>query len=229
MEEKTKLTPKEWLENIWYHYKWLIIFGGLLVVFLAISLTQLLSNKDPDVSLLYVDKMYYSDLETDIRTTTASLADDYNEDGKTVVDMLTITINEATDASGDPIHYDFNNTNLQRFNVEITSGDATILILDPEYFGICVEKGLLVKLSDVIDDAYMPKNVINECGVKVSALDAFKLPGFCRVEEDAIICLRRFPKEGEIKYGRTEEEWNGNKKAFVNIIKYKNETKQTEN
>ncbi|MBQ0109189.1 MAG: hypothetical protein KBS44_02790, partial [Clostridiales bacterium] len=138
MEEKTKLTPKEWLENIWYHYKWLIIFGGLLVVFLAISLTQILSNKNPDVSLLYVDKMYYSDLETDIRTTTATLADDYNEDGKTVVDMLTITINEATDASGDPIHYDYNNTNLQRFNVEITSGDATILILDPEYFGICV-------------------------------------------------------------------------------------------
>ena len=97
MEKTEKLTPREWIENMWYHYKWLIIFGGAMIVFLVISLSQFLSTKDPDVNILHVGPMYISaEVAETIETTVGKMSDDYNGDGEIKVEILDITINRAT-------------------------------------------------------------------------------------------------------------------------------------
>ncbi len=223
MEKQERMSPREWFENIWYHYKWLIIFGVVLVAFLIISLSQFLSTKDPDVNIMHVGPMYISaEVAETIESTVGKMSDDYNDDGEIKVEILDITVNKFgnEDAGIDPINYDQNNKGLQRFQTEVRAGDTVIYALDKQFFDICVEEGLLTPLDEIIDDAYMPENVIDGYGVYISDLAAYELDGLSNIPETAILCLRRSPDKDEIKYGRTMEVWEGNRNTFVNIIKY---------
>lgn len=223
MENNEKLTPREWIENIWYHYKWQIIFGGVFAIFLFISIGQMISNDEPDLRLLHVGPMYISTEAADrIEETLVGMSEDYNDDGEINVDLLDITINKFGTDEENAINYDQNAEGYKRFQTEIRAGDAVIYLLDEEYFKICVDEGLLTPFEEIIDDAYMPENVIDGCGVKLSELKAYELSGLQNVPEGAILCLRRSPAKDELSYGRTEEDWEGNKKTFVNIIKYGN-------
>lgn len=223
MEKQERMSPREWLENIWYHYKWIIIFGGLLIVFIVISLSQMLKTKDPDVNIMHVGPMYISaEVAETIETTLGKLSSDYNGDGEIKVEILDITINKFgnEEAGIDPINYDQNNKGLQRFQTEIRAGDTVIYALDKEFFDICVEEGLLTPLDEVIDDAYMPEKTVDGYGVYISDLEAYELEGLDRIPDTAILCLRRSPDKDEIKYGRSMETWKGNRDTFINIIKY---------
>lgn len=224
MEKTEKLSPREWLENLWYHYKWLIIFGGLIVIFLVISLFQYFSTNDPDVNILHIGPMYISPTAAEeIEETIGGLSEDYNDDGEMTVNILDITVNKIGTTEENLVNYDQNNTGLRRFQTEIRAGDAMIYLLDREYFDICITEGLLTPLDEVIDDAYTPENVIEGYGVLLSELDASELPGLSSVPDTAILCLRRTPAKDDIKYGRTEEIWDGNRRTFINIIKYRSE------
>ena len=59
---------KEKVEHIWYHYKWVIIIGGIIAVFLLVGLVQFFGNKDPDVNVMHVGPMYLSPSATDKAT-----------------------------------------------------------------------------------------------------------------------------------------------------------------
>lgn len=226
METKTKMSFGEWIENLWYHYKWLIIFGGLIVAFVTISLFQYFGSKDPDVNILHVGPMYISpESAENLKDSVASLSEDYNDDGNINVALLDITVNKfGNEEEGiDPINYDKNNSALQRFQTEIRAGDAVIYLLDEEYFDMCIEENLLSPLKDVVSEDILPENTVKGYGVKISDLDAYKLNGLSNVPETAILCIRRSPDLDPIKYGRTVEVWKGNLKTFENILKYKAE------
>lgn len=224
MEKKEKMPFKEWLENLWYHYKWLIIFGIVVVVFLVMSLTQCSTKKSIDVKLFHVGPMTISDAAAqDLKKTLASFAEDCNGDGEINTDLLDITVNKFGNESAgvDPVNFDYNNKGKQRFQVEVRAGKAFLYALDKEFFDICVEEGVLAPLSEVLGKDEMPENVIDGYGISISELDAYKLPGFSSLPETAILCLRRSPENDELSYGRSEKGWEGNKNTFVNIVNYK--------
>lgn len=223
MNKTEKMSAREWVENIWYHYKWLIIFGGMLIVFLVVSLTQILSSKDPDVNILHVGPMYISATAAEqLEATMADFAEDYNGDGNIKVGILDITVNKFgnEDAGIDPVNYDHNNKGLQRFQTEIRAGDTVIYALDKEFFDVCIEEDLLTPLDEIIDDAYMPENTVDGYGVYMKDLKVKELKGFDSIPETAILCIRRSPDKDDIKYGRSMDTWRGNRDTFVNIIKY---------
>ncbi|MBR2900826.1 MAG: hypothetical protein IKC39_01135 [Clostridia bacterium] len=224
METKTKMNAREWMENLWYHYKWLIIFGGLILAFLIISLFQHFGSKDPDVNILHVGPMYISPESAEtLKGSVATLSEDYNDDGDINVALLDITVNKfGNEEEGiDPMNYDQNNNGLKRFQTEVRAGDAVIYLLDEEFFNICMEENLLSPLKDVVSEEILPENTVKGYGVKISDLDAYKLSGLSNVPNTAILCLRRSPELDPIKYGRTVEVWEGNRKTFENILKYK--------
>lgn len=221
MENTEKMSFREWIENIWYHYKWMIIFGGMLAAFIIISVVQLVATKDPDVNILHVGPMYISPAAAEnIEATLGDFADDINDDGDIAVNILDITVNKVGTDEIDPVNYDEQNKALQRFQTEIRAGDAVIYILDEEYFDICVTEGLLTPLDEIIDDAYMPEKTVDGYGIPVTELDSFKLEGLSNVPETAILCLRRSPDKDPIKYGRTMEVWEANRNTFIKLVEY---------
>ncbi len=217
-----KISFGKWIENIWYHYKWVIILGGAIVIFAVIALVQLLKNDEPDINIMHMGPAYITeDDREELEETIAAMAYDCNGDEEINVNLLDITVHKFSNEAGDKVvNFDENNKGHTRFQTEIRAGDSVIFLLDEPYFNECVELGLLVPLDEIIDDADMPEDVISGCGVKISDLDAYDLPGLSSVPKTAILCLRRSPGEDEIAYGRTMEKWECNKTAFVNIIKY---------
>lgn len=224
MEENKRLSFGEWLENMWYHYKWLIIFGGLIVIMLVMSLTQCMATKDPDVNILHVGPIYLAPETTDdLKGSVGKLSSDYNEDGKIKVEILDISVvaSDGTVSASDMLNYDQANNALQRFQTEIRAGDSVIYLLDKRYFDICMAENLLTPLSEILDDADIPANTVEGYGIYVSELDAFELEGLSSVSKDAILCLRRSPDKDEVKYpGRTMDVWNGNRKTFIKLVQY---------
>jgi len=61
LEKKEKQTFREWAENIWYYYKWLVLFIGLMIVFAVICIVQLAQKDEPDVDVMFVGPGYYLD------------------------------------------------------------------------------------------------------------------------------------------------------------------------
>ena len=132
METKERMSPREWFENIWYHYKWVIIIGGVVILFLIVSLGQLFSNSEPDVNILHVGPMYISvDAAEEIEKTVATLSDDYNGDGEINTYLLDITINKVSDDASDPAVQQYNSEGYTRFQTEIRAGDDERLRLLP--------------------------------------------------------------------------------------------------
>lgn len=230
-EQTEKMSFSEWVENTWYHHKWMIIFAGMMIIFVIISIGQLISSSSADINILHVGPMYISpEAANRIESTLEGFSDDYNSDGEFIADILDITVDKFSDGQGGTVNYDQGNQALQRFQTEIRAGDAVIYALDKYYFDICIKEGLLTPLEDIIDDADMPANTVKDengviFGVYVSDLDAYSLSGIENFPATAILCLRRSPENDQISYGRTVEEWDGNRKTFVNLVKYRDKDK----
>lgn len=230
-EKKEKLTFSEWLENVWYYNKWMIIFGGMMIIFVIMSIGQLASGNDPDIKILHVGPMYLSAEAIDrLEDTLEGFSEDYNDDGNFDADLLDITVNKVPDGQGGTVNYDQNNQALTRFQVEIRAGDAVIYALDEEYFKLCLKDNLLTPLEEIIDDVDMPANTVKDekgvsYGVYISDLDAYSLPGLENMYAGIILCIRRSPEYDGQMYDRTQSDWEGNRKTFVNIIKYRDKNK----
>ena len=224
MEKTEKLTFGEWVENVWYRYKWPIIIIGLIVVFAFIALIQQLSVDDPDVTVLYVGPEYLTQTAREnVYESFTLLADDHDGDGKVSTDILDITLKRYYDIEDEDKYgvYDQNNEAIKRFQIEIRSGDAVIYILDKTYFDECMELGILAPLAEVMDESDIPASNISGYGVELGKIEAKTLPGFDALPEDMILAIRRSPTNDVISYGRDEDFWENNRKAFENLIKYR--------
>lgn len=88
-EEKKPKTFKEKIENIWYHYKALIIVGAVIVLALGYITVTSVNKKEPDLRVVVYDNrvvpdMYLVDMENYFKT----FCKDYNGDGEVVVTIM---------------------------------------------------------------------------------------------------------------------------------------------
>ena len=76
-------------------------------------------------------------------------------------------------------------------------------------------------MDAVFGEGKAPAGSIDGYGYALGSLDAKYLPGFDKIPEDMVVCLRRSPEQDEIKYDRETGFWENNKTAFVNLVTYK--------
>ncbi len=226
MEQKQKYTFKDWLSNIWYYYKWMIIIIGVLVFALIIAAVQLFQQKDNDIDMLYIGAGVLSVSDNGkLKDFVAQNTTDVNGDGTVQVGLLELTAAtdnvSRIDGESITIDYDTNKSVLQRFETEVRAGDALIYLCDDYYYERLKSTGVLAELSSVLQPAEMPERVYDECGVYLKDLGLSLAPGFASLPDTTIVCLRRSPENDEIKYGRTFEEWTAHKLLFVKLMTYK--------
>lgn len=226
MENQEKLSFKEWCENVWYHYKWPIVLLGFIVIFLIGGLIQSITRHDPDVSFMYIGNgAITADGTNELEATVENIMEDYNGDDVKSVDYLELTA-LTDEVSGIVYNADENAKVLQRFVVEVAAGDSTIYLVDDYYYNMLLGKEtldvcVLAKLSDVLDDADMPETTVDEYGVYIKDLAIYQTEGFKQLPESTILCIRRSPEQDDIKYSRSIEVYNNNKKCFRKLITYK--------
>ena len=97
MEENTniKMTPKQWIENFWYHYKWHTVVGVFAVLVVVMLTVQMCTKQDYDAHIMYAGNYNISTLSQDgdlpeykkITSALSAVCPDSNGDGKIDVNL----------------------------------------------------------------------------------------------------------------------------------------------
>lgn len=121
--EEYKLSFKEWISNVWYRNKWLIIFAVAMVFAFSYIVYDQVTTTKPDVTVLVLSpdySLYYRTQE--LETFLDDYCDDLNGDGEVYVQVYNI----STDYS-DPNTVTANQAQLMS---QLQSGENIILIAD---------------------------------------------------------------------------------------------------
>ncbi len=219
-EDDKKPSLGERFERFWYFYKWQTIIAVILIFGIGISVFQLIQNTEPDAYVMYIGPGYLSASEKKTMMSAAEkYLDDYNGDGKKYLSILDITAAVGKDVPYTA--YQTNNDAVTRFNLEITTGDSVIYLVEESFYEALLNFGVLAKLSDIIDADLIPDNTYDKYGVRVSELDFFGQNGFSSVPGETILCIRQPPEADSLTYGRTAEYWNSNLTLFKNMFSYR--------
>ena len=191
MEEKypcPPMTPKQWIANFWYYYKWFVMLGIVLVLLFGIATVQYFTKSVPDVSLLYVGEFSISDSDCKkIINSTEKVIPDVNSDGEVSVNLQSFALLSDYDylTDGQKIQA---MEEYQEYSDEILSGDGAILLLDEYFYTELAENGALVNLHEIFDE--LPDSAIDMFGVKLSKTSLYKKDGFSSLPKDTIVCLK---------------------------------------
>lgn len=121
--EEYKLSFKEWISNVWYRNKWLIVFAVAMVFAFSYIVYDQVTTTKPDVTVLVLSpdySLYYRTQE--LETFLDDYCDDLNGDGEVYVQVYNI----STDYS-DPNTVTANQAQLMS---QLQSGENIILIAD---------------------------------------------------------------------------------------------------
>lgn len=84
----------KWLDNFWYHYKWVTLVTIFFVVTLTIIIVQMITKTNPDCNILYGGPAVLTANQTkEIENAfNALLPEDYNGDGEKNISLQSITL-----------------------------------------------------------------------------------------------------------------------------------------
>lgn len=205
-----------WLDNVWYHYKAGIIIGFCAIVMFIACTTQFVSRDEHDVFVYCVGDVGLSAQACDefMEEMQDCFTVDYSGDGKRVVDLKVDKFVMTEDKGGKKIVFNPSEqlSITERFNLELSSGDCVIYIMEPNFF-----KANLKYLASLGEElGYEPENALHGKGIALSDLPAYKATfTLSYFPENYIICLA----DREDRYD--ENYYEGNVEFFKNLIEYK--------
>ncbi len=217
--KKEKKTFLEWIDNIWYYYKWYIIVGIFGAIMLGVACKQQLTKVSPDAFVYYVGQK--SPTAQCIDEFCNDLQDmmplDYNGDGKKKVDykediFIRYTTEVQPTESGDIVfNQDKQLDIVERFNMELAVGECLIYIMDDRLFANNVD--YIAPLEDVL--GYVPKNAIDGKGIRIKNLKAYRTTGLKYFPEDCVICMRAK------RSGDKQDFYESNRQTFKALVEYR--------
>ncbi len=183
-----KMTPRQWVANFWYYYKWLILLGVVILSFLTFCMIQFAMKTDPDLSLLYVGPFQIGEKDCEkIISYTESCLDDFNGDGKRKSALVTISINSDISQLSYREQLQFAEKK-QSYVDEILAGDCCFLLLDPAFFDSLQDSGALVNLYAVFEE--LPPSAVNSYGIRLGDTSLYAREGFSSLPADTVLCLK---------------------------------------
>lgn len=224
MESTKKHSFKENLEHFWDYHKWKVIIGAFLVVMLGIAFFQSATNAEPDANVMYIGTKMVTAVERDeLDASARSFITDLDGDGKKTLRMkeLVISAPELSVNDKQAVSYQYNYDVLQSFQAEITAGESVVYIVDESYYSKLkeLENDILAPLENVFGKPL--ENAFEDgYGIYIKYLDFAYLPGFDSLPRESILCIRRRPAEGEVKYNKSDEKYDNNIKFVKELVEY---------
>ena len=232
MEEKKNPTGEiavdnktiRWLDNFWYHYKWVTI--GVLVAFviLFVCIFQTCSSEKKDIIVVYAGPQYLSVAESEQLSQVMNTVMPYDLDGNgeknAVMNLYEIYSEEQMQAingaSGDKrIDASRNTSQYQSYQTYMQTGESCVYFLDPWLYE-SMGKEFFCPLSDIAEQP--PKGAIDEYAVRLGDTDLYAEYGVVRLlPEDTVVCLMNPLVWGK---NRKEKAYAKEKDMFRAIVSY---------
>ncbi len=209
----------EFFENLWYHYKWLILIILVLGTLIVVSVVQMVEKGDPDLHILFIGQNYITDEgRKETEKTLNNLFEDYNGDGKLKMDLVELTV---TTVPGESYDYTYQKDSLARFEAEIRTGKSTIYIVEDSFYAKIRELNIASPLATVFGEDKVPDYAYDEFSFRLKDLDVAEESGFCRFPRESFVCIRHSPQNDEYDYARTMEDYQNNLNFFKKFTTYR--------
>ncbi len=217
----------KWLDNYWYHYKWITIIVVFFAIFLIITIGQMIQKDSVDIHIMYAGPTAFKPEEIEnIEDSFAQLVPDYNNDGKKVVQFLDITVltdeqiaanKKLAEEEGVDYNPDMNYISDMRkkYSMQMVAGEAYILLLDPQMYDMYYDSGMYMTLDELgidLPDTYDNSSVKfreTEFGAYFNCFEKFP--------EDTLFCFRKMSYTSE-KKGKSEKTVYENQLDFMKKI-----------
>ncbi len=210
-----------WLDNFWYHYKWITLGVAFFVIVALICTVQMCNKEENDLVLVYAGPTQLSIAESQdvCNVFEAVCPEDFDKSGKVSVALSAYCVmseeqikdaQAQTHASGDAVYIDksYNSEQYDTYYSYITTGESSVLLLDPWLYESLAAGGRLASLSDTL--GYVPEGAYGEYGVRLGDTALYGEYGVIqKLPEDTVICLLKpyvMGKSSKEKYYAREEQ-----------------------
>lgn len=191
----------KWLDNYWYHYKWITILVAVFAAILIICIANTGSGIEDDIQIVYAGPTILTDIQLERmeRSFADLLKEDLNGDGKKSVNIVNITVmsdeqlkaaEEEAKKEGQTLIYDpsLRTQALTQMKSLMSTGAVIICILDPFVYESC-EEGTFITLESVLGK--IPENACDEYSIRFFDTDfADAYDSFSVLTEDLLLCIR---------------------------------------
>ena len=196
----------KWLDNYWYHYKWVTLVSAFFIIVFSVLTAQMLTKEKPDSVILYGGPAALTANETrDLETAFKSiLPSDFNADGKKLVQLEAVSLmtedqvaEAEAKAAEDSSVFVYNSkalgSNKTTFTQLLRSGEYVILLVDPAQYDDILDSGALVPLADIFEENDMPDCAYDDCAIVFSetAFAQYYNGSTAALPDDTLLCVLR--------------------------------------
>ena len=218
-----------WLDNYWYHYKWITLGVAFFLLVGIICTVQACNKEKEDLIFVYAGRNQLSAAEAEdvCKVFEAICPEDFDGNGKKQISMSHYCIlSEAqikerqaeTDENGDAVYFDnsYNTNQYDTYYSYIMTGESSVLLVDPWLFESLVAGDRLMELEEVL--GYVPDGAIGEYGIALGDTAIYEQYGVMKlIPEDTVICLLRPYFAGK---SSKQEYYSCEKKMFEALVSF---------
>ena len=195
-------TPKEKIQNFWYHYKWHSVVALVLITAILVCSLQFCQRESYDAYILYAGSKNIGRTAKDgdvaeIATVISSLkrvTDDFDENGEISVSFTNYFFLSSAEAAGLD---DVNEALLQNDKNSLSS-----VFEHSEYYLVFISEAVYQQYNKVGDNelfidlgtyktSYPDIEYYADNAIYLSSIGASVLPGLSSLPEDTLVCIRR--------------------------------------
>ena len=225
----------KWLDNFWYHYKWVTLVTAFFTVTLLIIIIQMITKTNPDSNILYGGPAVLTANQTkEIENAfNALLPEDFNGDGEKITSLQSITLmtkeqiaRAEAEAAENSSVFVYNPQSLENnktsFSTQLFSGEYVICLIDPEQYKNAYKAGGFAPLSELFGENNIPEYAYDDCALLLSETNFSKFFTAMSVfPDDTLICVRKMSSVSAIKgKSKAEREYNNQLRLFYSIIAF---------
>ena len=225
----------KWLDNFWYHYKWVTLVTAFFTVTLLIIIIQMITKTNPDSNILYGGPAVLTANQTkEIENAfNALLPEDFNGDGEKITSLQAITLmtkeqiaKAEAEAAENSSVFVYNPQSLENnktsFSTQLFSGEYVICLIDPEQYKNAYKAGGFAPLSELFGENNIPEYAYDDCALLLSETNFSKFFTAMSVfPDDTLICVRKLSSVSAIKgKSKAEREYNNQLRLFYSIIAF---------
>ena len=191
-----------WLDNYWYHYKWVTIVVAFFIIVFSVCTLQMCSKEKNDIIVVYAGGAFVSpeQAENVKDVMDAVMPEDFDGDGTKNVNFVKYEIYSAdqikeieavTDANGERGYVDrsYNSSNYDNYCNYTQTGDASVYLVEEWLFEELKASERVMDVSEVL--GYTPEGS-DGYGIRLGDLAVYNSYAVLKaLPEDTVVCLLR--------------------------------------
>lgn len=132
-------TPKEKMENFWYHYKWFVVVGVALAILITIVAIQMFNRPEFDASVIVASEKSLEGLEPLLEPGFEGIVEDYDQNGEKRVE---VSIFKLGAEEGEVVSPQVGQMNYAKLTGRVTNRKDFIFLLDEVGYDFLTNLGM---------------------------------------------------------------------------------------